>query len=202
MLKLLVIFKNCEALTQLIAGLRLLKLNDSSKNWLLIMIIVQLAMISQSESCSFSALKHVVDAAMSAEGQLISISLEDLPSLIAVYKKANNQERYLDPVNNLTNYKRWKESPAAEKFADLDVLTLDNDWTTDGLFFLRVRNANYCLSNKNLSCTFSFLLRSVLIYFPSRSQMIIPDSQSQWNWLPDTVSCRCVLIKDNQLLVH
>lgn len=81
---------------------------------------------------------------MSAGGQLISISLEDLPSLIATYERVNDQDRHIDSINKLRNYKRWKESSAAEKYVDLDVLTLSNGWSSDGLFFFRVRELKYC----------------------------------------------------------
>lgn len=80
---------------------------------------------------------------MSAEGKLTSISLGDLSSLIDLYERGNDQDRHIDPLNTLKNYKRWLESSAAVKHIELDVLVLNNGRTSDGLFFFRVRNPIY-----------------------------------------------------------
>lgn len=77
---------------------------------------------------------------MSTGDQLVSISLNDLPSLINTYEQANNPHATLDILYNLRIYQRWLKDTASPKYVHLDVLTLNNEWSSDGLCLLVVSN--------------------------------------------------------------
>lgn len=72
---------------------------------------------------------------MLGEEKLVSISPKDIPSLIATYARVG-RPRDFDAISSLQNYQRWLQSPTDYNF---EVLTLNNDWATDGLFLFVVR---------------------------------------------------------------
>lgn len=71
---------------------------------------------------------------MSSVDKLESISYEDLFSLIKTYEQANNPHPYtLDTLYSLRNYQKWLKAKTHRKHVFLDVLTLNNEWSSDGL---------------------------------------------------------------------
>lgn len=75
---------------------------------------------------------------MATEDQLVSITLEDLSSLIDCYVAGNNPHATLDPLYNLRTYQRMLRAGQIPKHINLDILTLNNHWDSDGLFLLMV----------------------------------------------------------------
>lgn len=75
---------------------------------------------------------------MSSEDKLVSITLEDLDSLIDCYERPGNSHTTLDSLFALRNYQRWLKDPQSPKVIYLDILTVNNHWDRDGLFLLVV----------------------------------------------------------------
>lgn len=85
---------------------------------------------------------------MSSEDKLVSITLEDLDSLIDCYERPGNSHTTLDSLFALRNYQRWLKDPQSPKVIYLDILTVNNHWDRDGLFLLVVSKQINILSGK------------------------------------------------------
>lgn len=73
-----------------------------------------------------------------SDHKLVSISPEDLSLLINFYEQADNLQSTYETLSNLRSYQRFLQDPERPRHIDLDVLTVDNDWSEDGLCLIVV----------------------------------------------------------------
>lgn len=77
---------------------------------------------------------------MKIKNRLTPIAPEDIPSLIAIYAQELNTAKTIDAITTLENCKEYLEDVNGPKHYKLNILVLDNEWLSDGLFLLSVSN--------------------------------------------------------------